>query len=240
MLCLGSRDLGVVAFIYGMLPPAPSCYVFARNYDVIPDQIAGTVVLCTLVFAPVMYLACSIINIGNCPDSQSTMVCNLVFLFFVLLIRAVFSTAHDGHGDEGMLVRQFGWLFLVFVPHLCDLAYNSREFLPLIAKGPLIMEYFEQRKLARPSPVHLILRSRRLIVYISIAQILLSATSFLCDEKEEEAKATIVFHLALFLGSRFCLSGWILVLALETLREAKAMEFGTMKPRFASLLLHWK
>ena len=60
VLCAGEneaekRELAGFAFLVGTLPTAPTAYVFASKYDIFPDMIAGSMVVCTIVSAPIIY-----------------------------------------------------------------------------------------------------------------------------------------------------------------------------------------
>ena len=57
-LCDGEAqksELAGFAFLVGTLPTAPTAYVFAKKYDICPDMIAGAMVVCTIVSAPIIY-----------------------------------------------------------------------------------------------------------------------------------------------------------------------------------------
>ena len=60
VLCSGEneaqkQDLAGFAFLVGALPTAPTAYVFASKYDINPDMIAGAMVACTIISAPLIY-----------------------------------------------------------------------------------------------------------------------------------------------------------------------------------------
>ena len=43
-------------FIIGSLPTGPACYIYSVMYDATPSVMAGALVLCYVVAAPIMYL----------------------------------------------------------------------------------------------------------------------------------------------------------------------------------------
>ena len=45
------------AFIYGTFPTAPTVYVFAAKYDLSPDMIASSMVVCTIISAPLTFVS---------------------------------------------------------------------------------------------------------------------------------------------------------------------------------------
>ena len=45
------------AFIYGTFPTAPTVYVFAAKYDLAPDMIASSMVVCTIISAPLTFVS---------------------------------------------------------------------------------------------------------------------------------------------------------------------------------------
>ena len=45
------------AFIYGTFPTAPTAYVFAAKYEIAPDMIASSVIVCTIVSAPITFVS---------------------------------------------------------------------------------------------------------------------------------------------------------------------------------------
>ena len=60
VLCSGEneaqkQDLAGFAFLVGALPTAPTAYVFASKYNINPDMIAGAMVACTIISAPLIY-----------------------------------------------------------------------------------------------------------------------------------------------------------------------------------------
>lgn len=59
-LCDGmdqTNELAGFAFLVGTLPTAPTAYVFAKKYDIRPDMVAGAMVVCTIVSAPIIYVS---------------------------------------------------------------------------------------------------------------------------------------------------------------------------------------
>lgn len=97
----GSSDLADYAFIYGTFPTAPSVYVFAVQYGANPDIIASTMVLCTVLSAPIMYVSAKLISISTAPSSldlysgilndaaKLTGYCSIVGAVFVLVAYVV-------------------------------------------------------------------------------------------------------------------------------------------------------
>jgi predicted permease len=52
-----SLDLSNFGFLYGTIPTAPSVFVYAVNYGVIPDMIAATITASTFIAAPIMFVS---------------------------------------------------------------------------------------------------------------------------------------------------------------------------------------
>ncbi len=52
-----SLDLSNFGFLYGTIPTAPSVFVYAVNYGVIPDMIAATITASTFIAAPIMFIS---------------------------------------------------------------------------------------------------------------------------------------------------------------------------------------
>lgn len=50
-----THELAGFAFLFGTLPTAPTPYLFAKRYDIAPDMVAGAMVVCTIVSAPIIY-----------------------------------------------------------------------------------------------------------------------------------------------------------------------------------------
>jgi len=58
-------DLSNYAFLYGTIPTAPSVFVYASNYGVIPDMIANTITANTFIAAPLMFITAKLLTLIN-------------------------------------------------------------------------------------------------------------------------------------------------------------------------------
>ena len=58
-------DLSNYAFLYGTIPTAPSVFVYATNYDLIPDVIANTITASTFIAAPLMFVTAKLLTLMN-------------------------------------------------------------------------------------------------------------------------------------------------------------------------------
>ena len=45
------------AFLYGTFPTAPTVFVFANQYKIMPELVANGMVICTVVAAPIMFIS---------------------------------------------------------------------------------------------------------------------------------------------------------------------------------------
>ena len=52
-----SEKLSNFAFLYGTFPTAPSVFVYASKYNVLAENIAGSMVVCTFLSAPIMFIS---------------------------------------------------------------------------------------------------------------------------------------------------------------------------------------
>ena len=53
------------AFLYGTIPTAPSVFVYATNYEIIPDLIANTITASTFIAAPLMFVTARMLTLMN-------------------------------------------------------------------------------------------------------------------------------------------------------------------------------
>ena len=53
------------AFLYGTIPTAPSVFVYASNYGVLPDMIASTITAPTFIAAPLMFVSAKLLTLMN-------------------------------------------------------------------------------------------------------------------------------------------------------------------------------
>merc|ERR1712106_881654 len=58
-------DLSNYAFLYGTIPTAPSVFVYASNYGVLPDMIASTITASTFIAAPLMFVTAKLLTMMN-------------------------------------------------------------------------------------------------------------------------------------------------------------------------------
>jgi len=63
-------DLSNYAFLYGTIPTAPSVFVYASNYGVIPDMIANTITANTFIAAPLMFITAKLLTLINMNPSD--------------------------------------------------------------------------------------------------------------------------------------------------------------------------
>lgn len=60
-----TEDLSNFAFLYGTFPTAPSVFVFASQYDVLPSLIASAMVMSTFVSAPIMFISAKLLSVTD-------------------------------------------------------------------------------------------------------------------------------------------------------------------------------
>ena len=58
-------DLSNYAFLYGTIPTAPSVFVYATSYGVVPDTIAKTITASTFIAAPLMFVTAKLLTLMN-------------------------------------------------------------------------------------------------------------------------------------------------------------------------------
>eukprot|EP00092_Neocalanus_flemingeri_P013901 GFUD01014996.1.p1 GENE.GFUD01014996.1~~GFUD01014996.1.p1 ORF type:complete len:836 (-),score=188.93 GFUD01014996.1:75-2582(-) len=58
-------DLSNYAFLYGTIPTAPSVFVYASHYGVLPDMIASTITASTFIAAPLMFVTAKLLTLMN-------------------------------------------------------------------------------------------------------------------------------------------------------------------------------
>lgn len=93
-------DLSNYGFLYGTIPTAPSVFVYALNYGISPDMIAGTITASTFTAAPLMYVTAKMLSISNLDpndyiedldtflfDISSISLVAAVWVIFVLLMK---------------------------------------------------------------------------------------------------------------------------------------------------------
>ena len=56
-------EIGNVVFLSGTFPTANGVFVYASQYEIIPDTISGANIKGTVVSAPIMYVSSSILTI---------------------------------------------------------------------------------------------------------------------------------------------------------------------------------
>ena len=56
-------DLSNYAFLYGTIPTAPSVFVYASNYNLIPDMVAATLTASTFIAAPLMFVTAKLLTL---------------------------------------------------------------------------------------------------------------------------------------------------------------------------------
>ena len=52
-----TNQLSNFAFLYGTFPTAPSVFVYATKYNVLAEMVAGSMVVCTFLSAPIMFIS---------------------------------------------------------------------------------------------------------------------------------------------------------------------------------------
>merc|ERR1719422_2542855 len=57
------QQLSDFAFLYGTFPAAPTVFVYASKYNIVPDVIASAMVVCTLLSAPMMFVSAQLLTI---------------------------------------------------------------------------------------------------------------------------------------------------------------------------------
>ena len=60
-----TNDLSNYAFLYGTIPTAPSVFVYATNYNLIPEMIANTISASTFIAAPLMFVTAKLLTLMN-------------------------------------------------------------------------------------------------------------------------------------------------------------------------------
>jgi len=63
-------DLSTYGFLYGVFPAAPGVFVFATQYSIDIDLIASSMVACTFISAPLMFVSAKMISINNLKPSD--------------------------------------------------------------------------------------------------------------------------------------------------------------------------
>merc|ERR1719410_1806810 len=58
-------DLSNYAFLYGPIPPAPSVFVYATKYGLLPDTVAATITASTFMAAPLMFVTAKLLTLMN-------------------------------------------------------------------------------------------------------------------------------------------------------------------------------
>lgn len=57
-----TRDLSTYGFLYGTIPTAPALFIFTLRYNVEIDLIASSMVACTFLSAPLMFVSAKLVN----------------------------------------------------------------------------------------------------------------------------------------------------------------------------------
>lgn len=65
-----TTQLANFAFLYGTFPAAPSVFVYAVKYNVLTEVIAGSMVVCTFVSAPIMFISARLLSIRDINPSD--------------------------------------------------------------------------------------------------------------------------------------------------------------------------
>lgn len=61
-----TSDLSTFGFLYGTIPTAPALFIFTMRYNIDIDLIASSMVVCTFLSAPLMFISAKLIDaIGN-------------------------------------------------------------------------------------------------------------------------------------------------------------------------------
>merc|ERR1719326_2793484 len=58
-------DLSNYAFLYGTIPTAPSVFVYASKYGLLPDTVAATITASTFMAAPLMFVTAKLLTLMN-------------------------------------------------------------------------------------------------------------------------------------------------------------------------------
>ncbi|XP_049873990.1 integral membrane protein GPR155 [Pectinophora gossypiella] len=65
-----TTSLSTYAFLYGTIPTAPAVFVFSNLYQLEIDLMASSMVICTFLSAPMMYLSAQVISINKDYEDQ--------------------------------------------------------------------------------------------------------------------------------------------------------------------------
>lgn len=65
-----STSLSLYGFVYGTLPTAPVVFLWAQQFGVQAEVIAATMVLCTIVFAPILFLAANVVALSTSQSAR--------------------------------------------------------------------------------------------------------------------------------------------------------------------------
>lgn len=63
-------DMSTFGFLYGTFPAAPGVFVYATTYGLDLDLIAGAMVACTFISAPLMFISAKMISVSNMPPTD--------------------------------------------------------------------------------------------------------------------------------------------------------------------------
>ncbi|XP_065582586.1 lysosomal cholesterol signaling protein-like isoform X2 [Artemia franciscana] len=115
-----SADLANYGFLYGTFPTAPSVFVFATQYNLVPEMIAGALVASTFLAAPFMFVSAKMITVTAL--SPINYIADLDAFLFDVAIVGVFCTAWVG--GLFLLTRKFKK-----IPHYFTLCLVISQFI---------------------------------------------------------------------------------------------------------------
>ena len=87
------------AFLYGTFPTAPTVYVLATRYGVAASIIASTMVACTFLSAPIVFVSGNNYDEKYPPLSNSFIkvtMCLIITIVSLILLRVYFSSTFSG------------------------------------------------------------------------------------------------------------------------------------------------
>merc|ERR1719412_2169079 len=98
-------DLSNYAFLYGTIPTAPSVFVYATNYGVVPDTIAKTITASTFIAAPLMFVTAKLLtlmnmNPGDYVDQLDTFLLDVAVVGLFAGVWVVFVLAMTGRARQ--------------------------------------------------------------------------------------------------------------------------------------------
>jgi len=98
-------DLSNYAFLYGTIPTAPSVFVYATNYELLPDMIASTITASTFIAAPLMFVTAKLLtlmnmNPGDYIDQLDTFLLDVAVVGLVAAVWVVFVLLMTGRARQ--------------------------------------------------------------------------------------------------------------------------------------------